>query len=43
LDELTPDLVDELIERIEIFDASHIKVRVKYMDEYQRLIQQMSE
>lgn len=43
LDELTPDLVDELIERIEIFDASHIKVRVKYMDEYQCLIQQMSE
>lgn len=34
---LTEELVDELIDRIEIFDATHIKIRMKYMDEFQRM------
>jgi len=38
ISELTPDLVDELIERIGVFDAAHVKIQVKYMDEWQRML-----
>ncbi|CAK7031527.1 MAG: hypothetical protein ENTB_01812 [Enterocloster aldenensis] len=39
ISELTPDLVDELIERIGGFDAAHVKIQVKYMDEWQRMLE----
>ena len=42
LDELTAEAVNELVEHIEILDALHIKVQVKYLDEYQRLLREMT-